>query len=198
MIKYGAPYIQITFPLHILNAVRRAIANTKLDWQESTIVVDKNNTHDGVKDKSMRSSQQVWLRDYKLNFELMKLVRRINRDAKWFLNVNDVEPVQFGMYPEGGFYDWHVDQHPHFVNSPQGPMVRKISMSLFMNEPDEYEGGEFDLETFKPGTEPRYQTFRLKKGEAIFFSSTQWHRVRPVTSGIRKSIVCWFTGPPYV
>ena len=89
------------------------------------------------------------------------------------------------------FYDWHIDQHPKVMNG----VVRKISMSLFLNE--DYEGGEFDLEIYKPESNPRYETFRLKKGDAIFFNSTTWHRVRPVTSGVRKSIVAWFTGPPY-
>ena len=188
--------MQIKFPLHIMNAVRRAISDTELDWQDSKIV---NGEKLDVDNKLLRSSQQVWLRDFRLNTELMKLVRDINHDADWFLNVNDVEPVQFGMYPEGGFYDWHVDQHSHFIPNMQGqPSTRKISMSLFMNEPDEYEGGEFDLELYKPSTKPRYKSFRLGKGEAIFFSSTQWHRVRPVKSGVRKSIVAWFIGPPYV
>jgi len=196
MIKYGAAYMQIKFPLQVMNAVRRAISETKLDWQESKIVNDKKLD---VDNKLLRSSQQVWLRDFKLNSELMQLVRDINRDADWFLNVNDVEPIQFGMYPEGGFYDWHVDQHNHFIPNMQGQSsTRKISMSLFMNEPDEYEGGEFDLEVYKPSTEPRYKSFRLGKGDALFFSSTQWHRVRPVKAGVRKSIVAWFTGPPYV
>ena len=196
MIKYGASYMQIKFPLQVMNAVRRAISETELDWQESKVVNDEKLD---VDNKLLRSSQQVWIRDFKLNSELMQLVRQINQDAGWFLNINDVEPVQFGIYPEGGFYDWHVDQHGHFIPNMQGkPSTRKISMSLFMNEPDEYEGGEFDLEVFKPSTKPRYKTFSLKKGDAIFFSSTQWHRVRPVKSGVRKSIVAWFTGPPYV
>ena len=78
------------------------------------------------------------------------------------------------------------------------PVIRKISMSLFYSDLSEYGGGELDLEIYKPGTEPRYESFRLEKGSAIFFQSDQWHRVRPVTSGVRKSIVAWFVGPPYV
>ena len=68
-------------------------------------------------------------------------------------------------------------------------------MSLFLNE--DYEGGDFDLELYKPGTDPRFESFKLPKGSAIFFQADQWHRVRPVTSGVRKSIVAWFYGPPY-
>jgi PKHD-type hydroxylase len=80
---------------------------------------------------------------------------------------------------------------------PEMGMVRKISMTLFMNDPSEYEGGEFDLEIYKPETDCRYETFKLKRGSAIFFQSDVWHRVRPVKSGVRKSIVAWFYGPPY-
>ena len=36
-------------------------------------------------------------------------------------------------------------------------------MTLFMNNPDDYEGGEFDLELFEPEKNPRYETFKLKK-----------------------------------
>jgi len=74
-------------------------------------------------------------------------------------------------------------------------LVRKISMTMFLN--DQYEGGEFDLEIYKPETDPRYATFKLKSGSAIFFQSDQWHRVRPIISGTRESLVAWFYGPPY-
>ena len=109
------------------------------------------------------------------------------------IDIQGCQPIQYGIYSKGGKYNWHVDQHP----KPVQGMVRKISMTLFMNEPDEYKGGEFDLELYKPETDCRYETFKLKKGSAIFFQSDVWHRVRPVKSGVRKSIVAWFYGPPY-
>jgi PKHD-type hydroxylase len=195
MIKYGAPYLHISFDTNLMHEVRRAISETKLDWKSSKVV---NDDKLDVEDKSLRVCESVWIRDYRLNCALMDTIRQINRDADWYLNITDVEPIQFGVYPEGGKYDWHVDQHNNFVPDMQGkPSTRKISMSLFLSNLDEYEGGEFDLEIYKPDSNPRYETFRLKKGDAIFFNSTTWHRVRPVTSGVRKSIVAWFTGPPY-
>ena len=39
-----------------------------------------------------------------------------------------------------------------------------------MNNPDEYEGGEFDLEIFDPEKKPRYETFKLKKVRQYFFN----------------------------
>ena len=68
-------------------------------------------------------------------------------------------------------------------------------MSLFMNNPDEYEGGELDLELFDPEKKPRYETFKLKKGSTIFFQFDMRLRVRPDNSGVRKSLVAWYSGP---
>ena len=62
---------------------------------------------------------------------------------------------------------------------------------------DDFEGGEFDLEIYKPGEQQRYVTIHPKVNSAVFFLADQWHRVRPVTAGHRKSLVAWFYGPPY-
>ena len=149
-----------------------------------------------------RISKQAWVRDPRFCQMFIDIAKTMNEQNLWNLNITGVEPIQYGIYSKGGKYNWHVDQHPKPVywvadsGSREG-VVRKISMTLFMNEPDEYKGGEFDLELYKPETDCRYETFKLKKGSAIFFQSDVWHRVRPVKSGVRKSIVAWFYGPPY-
>ena len=71
-------------------------------------------------------------------------------------------------------------------------------MTIWLNDPDEYEGGEFDIETKSPLEEIRYDTLKLSKGSIVIFPSNKvWHRVRPVTSGERKSLVGWFSGPAF-
>jgi PKHD-type hydroxylase len=191
MIGYGYQSYIMNLTDEAMNVVRKSIQETKLDWQKSEL-------QEGT-DSTKRNSEHVWIKNYDLDQLLMKMVRHANQEMGWFLNVDEVEPVQFGVYPVGGKYEWHIDQHPTIlVNRKRQPAVRKISMSLFYSNPDEYEGGDLDLELYKPGTDPRYQSYKLEKGTAIFFPSTMWHRVTPVTSGVRKSIVAWFTGPPYV
>ena len=188
--NYGKYFKIVTFNQQSLNTVRTAIAGADLDFIPATLYNNKENEGAGTK----RNSQVTWLKDQKPSEMLMKMVQVINESAGWNFNITGVEPVQFGVYPKGGLYDWHVDQHPRPIRG----VVRKISMTLFMSEPEEYEGGEFDLEIYKPGTNPRYETFKGRKGSAIFFPSGKWHRVRPVTSDdVRKSIVAWFYGPPY-
>ena len=182
--RYGCPYKVIQLDDQSMNLVKRAINSTELSWEESSV-------HDGVSSRKPRQSEVAWIDDPYLDNLLLKYAQYVNVGCGWNLKITDVEPIQFGSYPVGGFYDWHVDQH----SSPE-KVVRKLSMSLFLN--DDYTGGEFDIEIYKPGAEARFDTIKSKTGSAVFFQSDQWHRVRPVTSGLRKSLVAWFYGPPYV
>ena len=97
------------------------------------------------------------------------------------------EQAQYTEYPEGGFYDWHVDND---INMQNEPPVRKISMTCLLSPQNEFEGG--DLELTKEG-----QSVKLKQGQAIFFASFIRHRVAPVIRGNRKSLVMWFGGTPF-
>ena len=182
--NYGLYYKEVSFNRHSTSIVQTALNRGDLIWTEAKL--------HGQKTQTKRKSEVAWVRDPNLLSMLLRMCKQINRSAHWNLRIDGIEPVQFGSYGEGGFYDWHIDQHPRVVNG----VVRKISMSLFLN--DDYEGGEFDLEIYKPGEEQRFVTIKPKTHSAVFFLADQWHRVRPVTAGHRKSLVAWFYGPPYV
>ena len=179
--NYGLYYKEVVFNRQAMDIVRRAISQN-LKWIKGEI-------HNNL--KSNRSSEIAWLGDQRTLDHAFAYAEKINRDAGWNLKIDGIEPVQFGIYGEGDFYDWHVDQHPRPVRG----RVRKISMSLFLN--DDFAGGDFDLEIYKPGTEPKVYDIQVKTRDRSIFSGDQWHRVRPVTSGLRKSLVAWFYGPPY-
>ena len=129
--NYGKYFKLVTFNQQSLNTVRTAIAGADLDFIPATLYNNKENEGTGTK----RNSQVTWLKDQKLSTMLMKMVQVINESAGWNFNITGVEPVQFGVYPKGGLYDWHVDQHPRPIRG----VVRKISMTLFMSYPEEYE-----------------------------------------------------------
>jgi len=185
LMNYGLYFKQVSFNRQSMQVVNTALAGNNYKWEDGKLF-------DQDKKEAKRKSKIAWVRDEQLYLLLLRMVKQINRDAHWNFKIGGIEPVQYGVYDVGGTYSWHVDQHPRPV---QGN-VRKISMSLFLN--DDYEGGEFDLELYSPAEEKRYRTFKLPAGSAIFFQADQWHRVRPVTSGVRKSLVAWFYGPPYV
>tara|TARA_R100000231_G_scaffold109596_1_gene81148 strand:+ start:1020 stop:1610 length:591 start_codon:yes stop_codon:yes gene_type:complete len=114
-------------------------------------------------------------------------VQRANLNHFGFDNVRITEQAQFTEYPEGGFYDWHMDTDVVMKNEPP---VRKISMTLLLNHPSEFEGG--DLELMIPG---RFK--KIEQGHAIAFASFINHRVNKVTRGVRQSLVVWFGGTPF-
>lgn len=96
------------------------------------------------------------------------------------------EGIQFTEYlAPGGKYDWHVDAGPK-VDS------RKLSITIQLTDPDDYEGGELEL---NPDGNPI--TVDKTRGRAFVFPSWTLHRVKPVTKGIRHSLVVWVAGPAF-
>ena len=119
--------------------------------------------------------------------DINKFIQQANRNHFGFENVKITEQAQFTEYPEGGFYDWHMDTD---VNMQYEPPVRKISMTLLLSPENQFEGG--DLELMAPG-----KRANIKQGHAIIFASFLNHRVAPVTKGVRQSLVMWFGGDPF-
>ena len=86
-------------------------------------------------------------------------------------------------YQPGMAYGMHVDApimaEPNHVRSD-------VSFTLFLNEPDSYEGGELAFESGSGET-----AFKLPARSAICYATGQLHRVRPVESGERLAVVGW-------
>jgi PKHD-type hydroxylase len=100
-----------------------------------------------------------------------------------------LEPgFQYTIYDgaEGGHYDWHVDLGGHDVE------FRKISLSLQLTDPSDYQGCDLILQA---GSGP-FGAERAR-GTLIAFPSYVLHRVTPIQAGIRKSLVIWVAGPPF-
>jgi PKHD-type hydroxylase len=144
----------------------------------------------GVVDTKTRTSHISWIPFEKMTEmykDIEKIMKTTNSNHFGFDNMQITEMAQYTEYPEGGFYDWHVDNDVNFQHEPP---VRKISMTCLLSPENEFEGG--DLELVKEG-----QKAPLKQGYAIFFASFIRHRVAPVIRGNRKSLVMWFGGTPF-
>ena len=85
-------------------------------------------------------------------------------------------------YGDGGHYDWHADLGPNMSN-------RKLSVVLQLSDPSEYEGGELQM-----NVGGSIMSVPRQKGLICFFPSFVLHRVTPLTSGIRTSLVTWLCG----
>ena len=148
------------------------------------------NQKEGVLDTNTRTSHISWIPFKKMPEmyrDIEQTMMQTNANHFGFDNMRITELAQYTEYPEGGFYDWHVD---NYVDCQYEPPVRKISMTCLLSPEHEFEGG--DLELVKEG-----QAIKLKQGQAAFFASFIRHRVAPVTKGVRRSLVMWFGGPSF-
>tara|TARA_Y100001963_G_C6601356_1_gene362669 strand:+ start:141 stop:737 length:597 start_codon:yes stop_codon:yes gene_type:complete len=171
--------------------------NNNLEWKDALVNDDSDiYSNNYSKSDKLRKSKITWLNDLYLRQQLFNSVDLYNKQ-NWNYDLDGCDGIQYGTYSDGGFYDWHVDKEPE-INLIDGQyLMRKLSMTIWLNDPYEYEGGEFDIEVNGPRKDIRYETLKLSKGSIVIFPSDKWHRVRPVTSGERKSLVTWFRGPPF-
>ena len=102
-----------------------------------------------------------------------------------FQLVGFVEALQYTVYGAADKFDWHVDLGPDSISG------RKLSLSVLLNETGEYEGGSLEFLNVPRSGQP------LPAGAAVFFPSYMTHRVTPVASGVRRSLVAWGYGPPF-
>ena len=133
-----------------------------------------------------RKTRVGWTQDPVIMNIIKSFALESNRSA-FNLDASYLPPVQFGEYGEGGHYDWH-----HDVNwENPGYSDRKISVVLQLSDPESYSGGDFQ---FREVETPR--GFR-QQGSLLAFPSYLLHRVTPVTSGTRYSLVGWMEGPKW-
>ena len=150
---------------------------------------DKVNQDEIEYDKKRRHSTISWLPFNKMQpmyDDLIYLVQKINRNHFGFSNIQITEEAQVSEYSKGQFYHWHTDSS---IDMDIEPSVRKLSMTLLLNDPSEFEGGNLEIAGKKMS--------HMKQGHAAIFASFLQHRVTPVTKGVRKSLVVWFNGEPF-
>tara|TARA_Y100000589_G_scaffold320480_1_gene350450 strand:+ start:2067 stop:2657 length:591 start_codon:yes stop_codon:yes gene_type:complete len=92
------------------------------------------------------------------------------------------EKLQFTEYEgQGAHYDWHPDIGPNMTK-------RKISMVVQLSDEKDYEGGELLINTGQLLVPSK------KQGSVILFPSFLMHKVEPLRSGSRYSLVSWISG----
>ena len=188
--KWKSYLVESTHPIFTPKQCQMIInAGRSEPRQNAGVGNDKGDGGSGI-DTETRTSHISWIPFEKMNEmykDIEKFMKTTNGNHFGFDGMTITEMAQYTEYPEGGFYDWHVDNDVSFAHEPP---VRKISMTLLLSPENEFEGG--DLELIKEG-----KATKLKQGHAIFFASFIRHRVTPVIRGNRKSLVMWFGGTPF-
>lgn len=157
-----------------------------------------------IKDlKKIRNSNIAWL-DYKWIYkEIHPYINTANKNSGWNFQWDYSESCQFTKYSKKQFYDWHQDSWEEPYNLPNDPQkhgkIRKLSVSVLLSDPNSYEGGELEFHSGNIKDNKTLICNELKeKGSIVVFPSFIWHRVKPVTKGIRYSLVIWNLGLPYI
>lgn len=118
---------------------------------------------------------------------LAQIVLQLNTRFYHFA-LTGLENLQYTIYDgkEGGHYDWHIDfgRHNH--------LPRKLSLSVQLSDSAQYEGCDLNFQI-----DSKIEVAPRKRGTVIAFPSFFMHRVTPILSGTRKSLVLWATGPAF-
>ena len=94
-------------------------------------------------------------------------------------------PPRFNRYQGGGQYGFHVDGAVMALSS-DAQLRSDVSCTLFLSEPDEYDGGELIVND----TYGEHEV-KLPAGDLIVYPSSSLHRVAPVTRGARVASFFW-------
>ena len=135
--------------------------------------------------KLVKNNQQLSKQDVLSNKLTTQVKSALNRNNLFqtVVRPKSIHSILFSRYDVGMSYDRHVDNA--LMND--GRMWRTdVSFTLFLNSPQEYEGGELVVE----GAHEE-RKYKLEAGSAIVYPSTSLHRVNPVTKGTRLVAVGW-------
>lgn len=156
------------------------------EYSEGKVGFDKS----GKTHKETRDSHISWLflnNDSRWIFDKFNwLVAQANH-SHFMQNIDGFEAFQYTKYSKNQHYNWHFDYEPRYSK-----FERKISGVVILTDPKKYTGGEFQIVT--NGNIECPQSLKPSVGSVILFASWMPHRVAPVKSGIRKSLVAWVMG----
>ena len=140
--------------------------------------------------KDIRKSNIKWIHHDNTSAWVYDKIQSMVLEANQVWNFNlysIIDSIQYTeYYADGGHYDWHMDIGPNSINH------RKISITIQLSDPNEYDGGDLEIWTGQGLVNvPRSQ------GSATLFPSFMIHRITPITKGVRKSLVLWVGGDHY-
>jgi len=97
-----------------------------------------------------------------------------------------VYPPLFNRYEGGEHFGNHVDNAVRRVPATGHRVRTDVSATLFLSDPEEYEGGELVIDdTYGP------HVVKLPAGHLVLYPGSSLHRVRPVTRGMRLAAFFW-------
>lgn len=151
------------------------------DWQEGTRTA-------GTLARNVKQNQQL-ADGAELAVSLGQHILRRLGQVPLFISAalpNKIYPPKFNRYADGGTYGVHVDSAVMLIPGTSQSMRSDLSATLFLSEPNEYDGGELEIEDAFGA-----QAVKLEAGDLVLYPSSSLHRVTPVTRGARVASFFW-------
>jgi PKHD-type hydroxylase len=142
----------------------------------------------GAQASKLKTAEQLPY-DAPVNLRLSAVIAGALKRNPMFLSAalpKTILPPRFNRYSGGGTFGNHVDSAVHLDPSTGLNARTDISTTVFLCDPDDYDGGELIIEDTYGAHE-----VKLPAGDAILYPSTSLHRVEPVTRGTRMVSVLW-------
>ena len=160
-----------------LAEIREAL--TKLDWQDGRATAGNVAARVKVNEQAVMGNPagravQHMLLPFITDNPVVKAAARPRK----------VSPLLVSKTADGGHYGAHVDNA--LMGKGDAQIRSDISFTLFLSDPESYEGGELVVETAG-----MTQTIKGDAGNLVLYPSTSMHEVQPVTSGTRIVAVGW-------
>ena len=151
------------------------------DWQDGS-------TTAGSQAQQVKHNQQLAL-DSKIAQQLGDVIINTLSQQPTFVSAAlplRIFPPMFNRYGTGDTYGLHVDNAIRYVPGNPTPIRTDLSATLFLCNPQDYEGGELVVED-NFGS----QRIKLNAGDLVLYPSTSLHTVTPVSDGARTCAVFW-------
>jgi PKHD-type hydroxylase len=164
------------------------------------LVINKDGA--GEEDKKSRDNSVAFLGGQFARDIFIPYIKGANKSSGWNYDIDWFEDIQVSKYGVDKHYAWHHDAmgYPEGVGHKNYEgRERKLTAITLLS--DDFSGGEFELSHQIIGdnndTEIEVLPVDLSLGTILVFPSFLWHRVKPVTSGIRHSMQVWCLGPRF-
>ena len=170
------------FPLLSPDEVRRIneTYNNNTHWKTGKVQINQEHIHDD----SVKSSRWIDKHSSSYNY-IVEIIHKALQNqllVKSAYVLKDITQPQLTEYLTGGHYQRHID------SVYMDELRTDHSLTLFLNDPDEYEGGELNL---YHGDEKI--TIKERAGTAVLYNTGMLHEVNEVTSGSRRVALMWAT-----
>lgn len=153
----------------------------KIEWVNGKVTA-------GTLSATVKHNQQL-SEDHPVTHHLSNIILESLGQHPLFLSAAiplDIIPPLFNRYEKSESFGFHVDNSIRRIRGSKERLRTDLSCTLFLSEPEEYEGGDLVVEDTYG-----YHEIKLPAGDMILYPSTSLHEVSPVTSGCRMASFFW-------